>query len=316
MGFSYRKSFKAGPFRVTASKSGISYSAGVKGVRVTKRANGRVQTTISAPGTGLRYTASSTSSGKQQSLATPAAAVNAPVTGTSAARRDRGSRRPGAWYIAIVLLSAGLFSAIPFAHAAARLRRKDLRLRAGIYAAVAMVVAVLSSITPHDAHGNAVGTAGRALSTILALLALALMATACFQLVPLRREVYGLEAGPTPPTHPAAADPVVAAHLAARARRDEARALAQSDPVLAQDLRIGRPDLPREYDDGGLIDLNSVPADAIATACSIEPSLAERIVAARQELGSFSSLDEVFVFAEVEEGTAARIREYGLLLPR
>ncbi|MGV9990639.1 DUF4236 domain-containing protein [Streptomyces sp. NPDC003374] len=56
MGFSYRKSFKAGPFRVTASKSGISYSAGVKGVRVTKRANGRVQTTLSAPGTGLRYT--------------------------------------------------------------------------------------------------------------------------------------------------------------------------------------------------------------------------------------------------------------------
>ena len=50
---------KAGPFRITASKSGISYSVGVKGARVTKRANGRVQTTLSAPGTGLRYTATS-----------------------------------------------------------------------------------------------------------------------------------------------------------------------------------------------------------------------------------------------------------------
>ncbi|MEY9849586.1 hypothetical protein ABH940_006695 [Streptacidiphilus sp. BW17] len=59
MGFNYRKSFKAGPFRVTASKSGISYSAGVKGMRVTKRANGRVQTTLSAPGTGLRPTSTS-----------------------------------------------------------------------------------------------------------------------------------------------------------------------------------------------------------------------------------------------------------------
>jgi uncharacterized protein DUF4236 len=58
VGFSYRKSFKAGPIRVTASKSGISYSAGVKGARVTKRADGRVQTTVSAPGTGMRYTAS------------------------------------------------------------------------------------------------------------------------------------------------------------------------------------------------------------------------------------------------------------------
>ena len=59
MGFSYRKSFKAGPIRVTASKSGVSYSAGVKGARVTRRANGKVQTTLSAPGTGVRYTTSS-----------------------------------------------------------------------------------------------------------------------------------------------------------------------------------------------------------------------------------------------------------------
>lgn len=56
MGSRYRKTFKAGPFRVTASKSGISYSAGVKGARVTKHADGRVKTTLSAPGTGLSYT--------------------------------------------------------------------------------------------------------------------------------------------------------------------------------------------------------------------------------------------------------------------
>ncbi|MEU9197092.1 DUF4236 domain-containing protein [Streptomyces hundungensis] len=58
MGFSYRKSFKAGPIRVTASKAGISYSAGAKGVRVTKRADGKLQTTLSVPGTGLRYSGS------------------------------------------------------------------------------------------------------------------------------------------------------------------------------------------------------------------------------------------------------------------
>jgi hypothetical protein len=57
VGFSYRKTYKAGPFRVTASKSGVSYSAGGKAVRVTRRADGRVQTTVSAPGSGLRYTA-------------------------------------------------------------------------------------------------------------------------------------------------------------------------------------------------------------------------------------------------------------------
>ncbi|MCT9089508.1 DUF4236 domain-containing protein [Streptomyces sp. ASQP_92] len=58
MGFSYRKSFRAGPIRVGASKAGISYSVGVKGVRVTKRADGRLQAALSAPGTGLLYSGS------------------------------------------------------------------------------------------------------------------------------------------------------------------------------------------------------------------------------------------------------------------
>ena len=52
----YRKSFKAGPIRVTASKSGISYSAGAAGARVTKRASGRVTTKVSVPGTGASFT--------------------------------------------------------------------------------------------------------------------------------------------------------------------------------------------------------------------------------------------------------------------
>ncbi|MFE0173303.1 DUF4236 domain-containing protein [Streptomyces sp. NPDC059002] len=41
---------------MTASKSGIGMSAGVPGARVTKRADGRVQTTVSVPGTGLSHT--------------------------------------------------------------------------------------------------------------------------------------------------------------------------------------------------------------------------------------------------------------------
>jgi Protein of unknown function (DUF4236) len=61
MGFGYRRVFKAGPIRITASKSGLSYSAGVKRARITKRADGRVQTTVSAPRTGARCTTSTRS---------------------------------------------------------------------------------------------------------------------------------------------------------------------------------------------------------------------------------------------------------------
>jgi len=55
MGFRFRKSKKIGPVRVTLSKSGLSYSVGVKGFRVTKTASGRVRTTASLPGTGIGY---------------------------------------------------------------------------------------------------------------------------------------------------------------------------------------------------------------------------------------------------------------------
>lgn len=55
MGLRYRKSVKLGPFRMTVSKSGVSTSVGVKGARITKRADGKVQTTASIPGTGISY---------------------------------------------------------------------------------------------------------------------------------------------------------------------------------------------------------------------------------------------------------------------
>ena len=55
MGFRFRKSVKAGPFRMTVSKSGIGYSVGGKGFRVTKKAKGGIRTTASLPGTGISY---------------------------------------------------------------------------------------------------------------------------------------------------------------------------------------------------------------------------------------------------------------------
>lgn len=64
MGVRARKSFKAGPARVTFSKSGVSTSVGVKGVRVGKMANGKTRTTLSVPGTGISYVSESGKSGE------------------------------------------------------------------------------------------------------------------------------------------------------------------------------------------------------------------------------------------------------------
>lgn len=55
MGFRFRKSFGKGPFRINISKSGIGYSVGVKGARITKTAKGTKRATLSVPGTGFSY---------------------------------------------------------------------------------------------------------------------------------------------------------------------------------------------------------------------------------------------------------------------
>ena len=55
MGFSFRKSFNLGPFRLNLSKSGIGYSIGTKGIRFTKKSNGGYRTTASIPGTGISW---------------------------------------------------------------------------------------------------------------------------------------------------------------------------------------------------------------------------------------------------------------------
>ena len=63
MGFRMRKSLQIVPgVRLNFSKTGIGYSVGVKGYRVTHRADGRVQRTASLPGTGLSHVTTSGSS--------------------------------------------------------------------------------------------------------------------------------------------------------------------------------------------------------------------------------------------------------------
>jgi len=56
MGFRYRRSIRlGGGFRINISKSGIGYSWGVMGFRVTRTARGTTRKTYSIPGTGISY---------------------------------------------------------------------------------------------------------------------------------------------------------------------------------------------------------------------------------------------------------------------
>ena len=55
MGMRFRKSIGNGIFKVNVSKSGVGTSVGVKGARVSKKANGGTRATVSIPGTGVSY---------------------------------------------------------------------------------------------------------------------------------------------------------------------------------------------------------------------------------------------------------------------
>ncbi|MCD7771432.1 MAG: DUF4236 domain-containing protein [Oscillospiraceae bacterium] len=71
MGLRYRKSINLGMgFRVNISSSGIGYSWGTKGYRITKNASGKTRQTVSIPGTGISYVEES--GGKRNTSSAPA----------------------------------------------------------------------------------------------------------------------------------------------------------------------------------------------------------------------------------------------------
>jgi DNA uptake protein ComE-like DNA-binding protein len=100
-----------------------------------------------------------------------------------------------------------------------------------------------------------------------------------------------------------------------RILREEARTLATEDPALAHELRIGRPDLPRGYDDGGLIDVNHAPPATLALLPGLDDALIERIVAHREEHGAFFSAEELSVDVDLPPALLPQLAEYAIFLP-
>jgi DNA uptake protein ComE-like DNA-binding protein len=77
--------------------------------------------------------------------------------------------------------------------------------------------------------------------------------------------------------------------------REKARKICTTNPSLAHELQIGRPDIPRRFDDGGLVDVNRVPLDCLAQLPGVDRSIAERITDVRDGIGGFSSIEDLSV---------------------
>lgn len=214
----------------------------------------------------------------------------------------------GRWYFYVTVFTAGFLAALPFWHAARRLDRPSVRRLALIYTAVGAFLVVLMALTPES---NPDGSSGNStISTIGGMAVVAVVVIACYQLVGLRREVYeGLR-----DRVPTSSADVLARAVATRQRRQEARRLHETDPALARELGIGRPDLGRGYDDGGLVDLNTASASLIATVSGIDREHADAVVAARSARGgTYIALGEVFMEAHLPSHVQEMLREHAVV---
>jgi hypothetical protein len=85
--------------------------------------------------------------------------------------------------------------------------------------------------------------------------------------------------------------------------RQKARRIVTKKPELATELGIGRPDLHRPFDDGGLIDVNHVPAPYLRHLPGVDKELAAQIADLRKSVGGFDNVGDLEVTLDIHPGT-------------
>ena len=226
---------------------------------------------------------------------------------TPARLQGTGTRAGGSVLRPILWASVpiGFLSFVPFlAYAVIQRRARDWVVFAVYLAAtVAMIIAV-GTVGSHSNSGAGAGVGG----FIVALAGCAAVHAAIVfrpsrSLSPLAASM---------PLSPRQRNREAVAQAEGRIeRRKDARHLFKTNPGLARDLRIGRPDLPREYDDGGLVDVNHVPGAVLATQLGLSAAEVSDVLAARDKLGRFGSSDELGAYTSLAPD---RVDELGDLM--
>jgi DNA uptake protein ComE-like DNA-binding protein len=210
------------------------------------------------------------------------------------------------WAVVLPLFLLGTAAWVPPLWAAWHRRgdRRQVRLLLGLAAGLAVLgvvgVALLLS-APRDADGYRTGplVAGG-----LGCLGLAALVGTVVGWRVRNAEVDALERARG--QHP----PQVQAELDRRAARRRARELAERDPAQARAAGVGRPDLARTVDDGGLLDLNALDAEALVAHGGLDPATAERVVAGRP----YALWSEVEARAGLDRATARELQGRAVLL--
>jgi DNA uptake protein ComE-like DNA-binding protein len=97
-------------------------------------------------------------------------------------------------------------------------------------------------------------------------------------------------------------------------RRAEGRRLAARRPALAKEVGLGRPDIPGA-DDYGLVDVNHAAAAALTRMPGVTDEVAGRIADLREQVGGFSSVDDLGLVLDLPANLVDRIRDTAIFLP-
>ena len=216
-------------------------------------------------------------------------------------RRTRHTVQRLVWTL-VPLFTCGVVTPFMMAYAAARLRSRALAVAAAAYGAGVVTWVTVSGYDPAQVPVWA--------DTLAITGLLATWFGGTVHAFALRRRLFG----PRPQGGDQANERAVAKAMLRRELRRKARELAERDPSLARELRIGRPDLPREYDDGGVVDVNHAPASVIATLPGMTPRLAEEVVRVRERLGRFVSAEDLAVAVNLSPHVVPELAEYTVYL--
>jgi DNA uptake protein ComE-like DNA-binding protein len=111
----------------------------------------------------------------------------------------------------------------------------------------------------------------------------------------------------------ARSDPALDAARTRIERRAQGRHLLATQPTLAREAGVGRPDVPGA-DDYGLVDVNHASADALTTIPGVTSDLAHQITAQRDQVGGFSSIEDLETCLNVAPGTIDQMRETAVFI--
>lgn len=204
------------------------------------------------------------------------------------------------WWASVPVWSIGFLSPVPFLiYAIIHRTRRDWAVFAGYLAATVAMIVALGASGSNDAATTGVG------GFIIALAGCATVhAAVLFRPSRALPQLSGASLSARQRNQAA-----VAAAKDKLERRKQARHLLATNPALARDLKIGRPDLPREYDDGGLVDVNHVPAGVFSSVLGLTPIEARDVLAARDKLGRFVSAEELCEYTQLSPDRIDDLRD-------